>query len=130
MVIVSSAAEPRLKPGLIDRYMITAEKGEICGRSSASTKSTSIELADLQPLVGVFSRMGYRVLLVSATSSFGIERLRRRTRGPSKRGCRAKRRGQNVALECGRAGTGLRVAAVSEETQKGKHTTTAARCCR
>ncbi len=31
MVIVSSAAEPRLKPGLIDRYLVSAEK-ESCGR--------------------------------------------------------------------------------------------------
>ena len=32
---------------------------------------------DLQPLIGVYGQMGYQVLVLSATTGFGVERLRR-----------------------------------------------------
>ena len=40
-----------------------------------------VEPANLQPLVGVYSQMGYDVLLVSAKTGFGIERLRQLVAG-------------------------------------------------
>ena len=40
LVIVTSAAEPRIKPNLIDRLLVTAEKAAF-DRSSASTRSIS-----------------------------------------------------------------------------------------
>ena len=70
ILIVTSAAEPRLKPNLIDRYLVTAEKARI-DRSSASTRSTWSIRRTLQPLVGVYSQLGYQVLLLSATDGLG-----------------------------------------------------------
>lgn len=126
MVIVASAAEPRLKPGLIDRFIVSAEKGElrpvIC-----INKVDLVDLADLQPLVGVFSRMGYTVLLVSATTGFGIDRLRRELSGRASVVTGQSGVGKSSLLNAVEPDFDLRVREVSGETQKGKHTTTAAR---
>lgn len=126
MVIVASAAEPRLKPGLIDRYIISAEKGRlrpiIC-----INKIDLVQIADLEPLVGVFSRMGYRVLLASATTGLGIDRLRDELAGKASVVVGQSGVGKSSLLNSVDPELGLRIAAVSQETQKGKHTTTAAR---
>jgi ribosome biogenesis GTPase len=129
MVIVSSAARPRLKAGLIDRFLISAEKGKlrpvIC-----INKIDLAEAADLQPLVGVFSRMGYTVLLVSATQGHGIDRLRTELNSRASVIVGQSGVGKTSLLNAVEPGLDLRVAAVSEETEKGKHTTTAARLLR
>lgn len=125
LVIVASAAEPRIKPGLIDRYLVSAEKGRlrpiIC-----INKVDLVDRADLMPLVGVFSRMGYPVSLVSATTGFGIDRLRRELQGHASVVVGQSGVGKSSLLNAIEPGLGLRVREVSEETQKGKHTTTAA----
>jgi len=129
MVIVASAAQPRLKPGLIDRFLISAEKGKlrpvIC-----INKIDLVEPVDLQPLVGVYSRMGYAVLLVSAAAGRGIDQLRRELNGRSTVVVGQSGVGKTSLLNAVEPGLDLRVAAVSEETEKGKHTTTAARLLR
>ncbi|HTQ37966.1 MAG TPA: ribosome small subunit-dependent GTPase A [Pirellulales bacterium] len=129
MVIVSSAAEPRLKPGLIDRFLISAEKGKfrpvVC-----INKIDLVEPADLQPLIGVYSRMGYQVLMVSAMQGHGIERLRTELNGRCSVVVGQSGVGKTSLLNAVDPELDLRVAAVSAETQKGKHTTTAARLLR
>jgi len=129
MVIVASAAQPRLKPGLIDRFLISAEKGKlrpvIC-----INKIDLVDPVDLQPLVGVFARMGYMVLLVSAAVGTGIDQLRRELRARSSVIVGQSGVGKTSLLNAVEPGLDLRVAAVSEETEKGKHTTTAARLLR
>ena len=75
VLIVTSAAQPRLKPNLIDRLLVTAEKGGV----RPVVCINKIDLVDpvaLQPLVGVYSQMGYQVMLVSAKSGFGMGRVR------------------------------------------------------
>ncbi len=126
MVIVSSAAEPRLKPGLIDRYIVSAEKGRLRPIVCVN-KIDLVDPADLEPLVGVFSRMGYRMLLASATTGFGIDRLRRELVGKASVVVGQSGVGKSSLLNAVDPELGLRIAAVSQETQKGKHTTTAAR---
>ena len=65
MVIVTSAAEPNLKPNLIDRFLITAEQNGLRPLICIN-KIDLVDAADLQPLVGVYSRMGYSVVPMSA----------------------------------------------------------------
>jgi len=125
LVVVSSAAEPNLKPNLIDRYLVAAEKYQI-EPLICINKIDLIDPADLQPLVGVFSQMGYAVLLVSAATGFGVERLKRRIVGKASAVAGQSGVGKSSLLNVVDAGLNLRVQAVSEETQKGKHTTTTA----
>ncbi len=77
LIVVASAAEPPLKPNLVDRFLVAAEQGRLRAIICIN-KADLIDAAEIQPLVGVYSQMGYPVILLSAKSGFGIERLRRR----------------------------------------------------
>jgi ribosome biogenesis GTPase len=126
LVIVGSAAEPYLKPNLIDRFLLTAEKNHVRPLICIN-KIDLIDAADLQPLVGVFAQLGYEVLLLSATTGFGVERLQRRLFGAASVICGQSGVGKSSLLNAVEPDLGLRVGEISEETQKGRHTTTAAR---
>lgn len=125
LLITTSAAEPNLKPNLIDRLLVTAEKAEtkplIC-----INKVDLVDPADLQPLVGVYGQMGYEVLLLSAQTGFGTERLARRVIGRESVMTGQSGVGKSSLLNAIEPDLDLRVRAVSQETQKGRHTTTTA----
>lgn len=125
VLIVASAAEPALKPNLIDRLLVTAERDGI-EPLLVINKIDLVEPAELQPLVGVYSQMGYEVHLVSATTGQGIWRLRQAL--DRRASCVAGQSGvgKSSLLNSIEPGLALRVSAVSEENQKGRHTTTSA----
>ncbi len=125
VIIVTSAAEPRLKPNLIDRLLVTAEKTEI-RPVICLNKIDLVEPAGLMPLVGVYSQLGYEVLMVSAETGFGIQRLRRRLTGDASVVTGQSGVGKSSLLNAVEPGLDLRVQSVSGETQKGRHTTTTA----
>jgi len=125
LLIVTSAAEPRLKPNLIDRLLISAEKSRI-RPVICINKVDLIDPALLQPLVGLYSQMGYRVLLLSAETGSGIERLRRVMRHRESVVAGQSGVGKSSLLNRIDPELGLRVMTVSAESQKGRHTTTTA----
>src|SRR5262245_29533735 len=125
LIIVTSAAEPRLKPNLIDRLLVTAEKGRIKPIIFIN-KVDLINPADLMPLVGVYAQLGYDVLLVSAAEGFGIDRLRNQLAGEESVVSGQSGVGKSSLLNAVEPDLHLRVQTVSEETQKGRHTTTTA----
>ncbi len=126
LIIVASAAEPYLKPNLIDRFLVSAEqshlKAVIC-----INKIDLVEPAPLEPLVGVYSQMGYAVILTSARTGAGVERLRRRLAGKESVVAGQSGVGKSSLLNAVHPGLGLAVSEVSAETQKGRHTTTTGR---
>lgn len=125
VLVVSSAAEPRLKPNLLDRYLITAERAEI-EPIICINKVDLVDPADLQPLMGVYSQLGYRVLLLSATKGWGIAALRRLLAGRETAVTGQSGVGKSSLLNLLEPGLDLRVQSVSTETDKGRHTTTTA----
>jgi ribosome biogenesis GTPase / thiamine phosphate phosphatase len=125
LAIVASAAEPRIKPGLIDRMLLTAEKGRV-RPIVCINKIDLVDPADLQPLVGVYSQMGYEVLLVSAATGFNIDRFQRSLQGRASVLAGQSGVGKSSLLNAVDPLLQLRVQAVSEENEKGKHTTTTA----
>lgn len=125
LLIVTSAAEPNIKPNLIDRFLVTAEKSRI-RPVIVINKIDLVDRADFQPLAGVFGQMGYQVLLVSARQGFGIERLRQIVRGKESVVAGQSGVGKSSILNAIEPGLQLRVREVSEENQKGRHTTTTA----
>jgi ribosome biogenesis GTPase len=126
LLIISSAAEPRLKPNLIDRMLVTAEKGGI-EPLICINKIDLIEPDSIQSLVGVYSRMGYQVLLLSATTGQGIDRLRRRMQGRESVVAGQSGVGKSSLLNAMEPDFHLKVRTVSAENEKGRHTTTTAR---
>ncbi len=126
LAIVASVAEPRLKPNLIDRLLVAAEKGGVRPLICINKIDLS-DPADLQPLVGVYSQMGYDVLLLSAKTGFGLQRFRRAMLGRANVVAGQSGVGKSSLLNAIDPSLRLHVQSVSEDTEKGKHTTTTAR---
>ena len=124
--IVASAAEPQLKPNLIDRYLISAEKANI-DPIIVINKADLVDVADLQPVIGVWAQMGYPVLLTSTETGLGVERLKRMVSGRDSVVTGQSGVGKSSLLNVIEPGLQLRVGTVSDENQKGRHTTTAAK---
>ena len=120
MVIVAAVTNPPLRTGLIDRYMIAAARGGIqpilcINKLDLSADTSAIEAYDIP------------IALCSTKTGQGIDELRGRLAG-------------SLAVLTGHSGVGkssllnalteedqARVGALSEETGKGRHTTTASR---
>ena len=110
----------------MDRILVAAEKGRV--RPIICINKVDLdEPVNLLPLVGVYSRMGYTALLVSAKTGFGIERLRRLVAGRETVVAGQSGVGKSSLLNAIDAGLHLRVGEVIKETEKGRHTTTTAR---
>jgi len=125
IMIVTSAAEPTIKPNLIDRFLITAQQN-LLDAVVIINKCDLINPAELQPLVGSYAQMGHRVEMVSASKGWGIERLRNLMRGRQSVVVGQSGVGKSSILNSIEPGLQQRVQQVSSENQKGKHTTTTA----
>jgi ribosome biogenesis GTPase len=126
LLIVTSAAEPMLKPNLIDRLLVTAEKARV-KPIICINKIDLVDPADLQPLVGVYGQLGYEVFLISARTGFGADRVRRRVIGRESVVAGQSGVGKSSLLNAIEPGLDLKVGRVSEENEKGRHITTVAR---
>ncbi|TWT66598.1 ribosome small subunit-dependent GTPase A [Allorhodopirellula solitaria] len=126
LLIIASAAEPGIKPTLIDRMLLTAAQHEI----EPVVVINKIDLVDplqLQALIGVYGSLGFRVLPTSATTGQNIEYLRaflhqRQTALAGQSGV-----GKSSLLNSIEPDLALAVSTVSVENQKGRHTTTASK---
>ena len=79
VVFVLSLVEPDLKPHLIDRYLASAEQGNI-RPILCLNKADLVDPVDYQPLIGMYSQLGVPTLLTSASAGTGVERLREQLR--------------------------------------------------
>ena len=125
LLVVTSAAQPSIKPNLIDRVLATAEQNQL-DACICINKCDLIDVAALQPLIGTYAQMGYRVLMVSAARGWGLSRLRDITRNRNSVVIGQSGVGKSSILNAIDKDLKQRVQAVSSENQKGKHTTTTA----
>jgi ribosome biogenesis GTPase len=123
LLIVASAAEPSLKPSLIDRFLLSAEQ---CGVHPVVVinKCDLVDVTTLQPILGVYASLGYRVLLTSADRGVNIDYLRTLLRGKQTALSGQSGVGKSSLLNAVQPGLGLAVSEVSQDNQKGRHTTT------
>lgn len=121
-VIVVSAVDPPLKPGLIDRFIISAERGHL----EPVVCINKVDLDDpvrLQPIVGVYARLGYHVVLVSATTGVGLDRLRQILKGQQAVLTGQSGVGKTSLLNALQPELDRRTREVSADSGKGRHTT-------
>jgi ribosome biogenesis GTPase len=125
LVIVMALVEPDLKPHLIDRYLASAEQGGISPLLCLN-KADLVDPLPYQSLIGLYSQLGIPTFLTSATTGLGIEKLRERLRDRQTVFSGQSGVGKSSLLNAIQPELGLRVREVSENNQKGKHTTTTA----
>jgi ribosome biogenesis GTPase len=125
LLIITSAAQPSIKPNLIDRLLVTAEQNRL-DAVLCINKCDLIDPAKLQPLIGTYAQMGYRVVMVSAARGWGIDVLKGIARGRASVVVGQSGVGKSSILNALTPGLNQRVQTVSAENQKGKHTTTTA----
>jgi len=126
VMIVTSAARPDPKPGLVDRLLVAAESAGI-EPLVCINKADLAAPSSIVPLAGVYARMGYRVVLCSAVTGTGLERLRAELRGRLTALVGQSGVGKSSILNRLDPSLGLPVGEVSRDNDKGRHTTTTAR---
>jgi len=126
LLIVTSCAQPGIKPALIDRYLLTAERYAI-RPIICLNKIDLVDPTSLQPIAGVYAQLGYRVLMTSAETGINIRFLQAILAGKQTAIAGQSGVGKSSLLNAIEPALALRVGQVSRENDKGKHTTTAAR---
>lgn len=123
LLIVVSAAYPSIKPNLIDRFLATADQNQV-DATIVINKCDLVEPGSLQTLVGAYAQIGYPVVMVSATREWNLDLLRDLVLGKQSAVVGQSGVGKSSLLNRLDPGLQLRVQAVSQDNQKGKHTTT------
>lgn len=122
VLIVVAADQVEYKTNLIDRFVVSAEKGNaraiIC-----INKCDLIDPVQLQPLVGLYAQLGYRVVLCSATTGYGIDELRHLLKDHQTVLTGQSGVGKSSILNTVDPEMQLKTGEVNKLSSKGKHTT-------
>jgi ribosome biogenesis GTPase len=125
VIIVASVGSPPLKPALIDRYLIAAEKGNLTPFVVLNKIDLLEKKREYEEFLSSYEQLGIPILSVSATSKVGIEALKtlltNRTSVFSGQSGVGKSSLLNVCF-----GLQRRVGELATHTEKGAHTTTVA----
>jgi ribosome biogenesis GTPase len=124
VVLVFACAEPEPRLGMLDRFLIIAEKQGV----PALIMANKIDLVDMNQALALFSRyelLGYEVIYTSAQTGEGLDVLRERLTGKISLLTGPSGAGKSSLLNALQPGLGLRVRQVSQATSKGRHTTVA-----
>lgn len=126
VLVVASAAEPELKPNLIDRYLIMAERHDIAAIVCIN-KADLADVHSLQAVADVYGSMGYPVVIASVPQQRGIEQLRMLLAGKQTAVSGQSGVGKSSLLNEVDPELNLDTSDVSDSSSKGRHTTRRAR---
>lgn len=126
--IVQSTFGPKINPGFVDRFLVACEASHV----PAGLVLNKADLLEGEPRAqaaiafwtGLYEGLGYPVLLTSAETGAGVERLREALAGRVSVVSGPSGVGKSSLLNAVDTTLDLRTAEVSEKTQKGRHTTT------
>jgi ribosome biogenesis GTPase len=125
VVAVIAAAQPAPKWNLLDRYLVSAEAGEI----ETLICITKLDLVrgqedELKAALKEYQDIGYAHVMTSAVTGEGIDQLRHAFVGRTSVFVGKSGVGKTALLNKLQPGLGLRVKEVNQVTGKGRHTTT------
>ncbi len=128
--IIVSAKDPTLKPTLVDRYIISAKKGNmkpivIINKVDLIDDALEEEKNLFHLFVHDYSQLDFPLLLVSAKTKQGIEDIQQIMRGKTSVFSGQSGVGKSSLINAV-LGTDLAVGDIVERTRKGAHTTTTA----
>lgn len=121
-VFVFACAEPPPRFGMLDRFLVIAEKQGISALIVAN-KIDLTGLAEAQALFGFYPPLGYPVFYTSAKTGAGIGDLRRELAGKLSVFAGPSGVGKSSLLNVILPGLELHAREVSRATRKGRHTT-------
>jgi ribosome biogenesis GTPase len=122
VVLVFACADPKPRFGMLDRFLVIAEKQGI----PALIVANKVDLVSEGQSIALFSHyapLGYEVIFTSALSGQGIDDLRARLAGKISLLAGPSGAGKSSLLNALQPGLGLAVRKVSQATRKGRHTT-------
>jgi ribosome biogenesis GTPase / thiamine phosphate phosphatase len=125
VLIVSSLAQPGLRLGLVDRYLVSAEIGGV-RPVIVLNKADLVELANYQWVIGLYAQLGYETFVSSACDGRGLARVESLVSSGVTAVAGQSGVGKSSLLNAIQPGLNLKVREVSGGTTKGKHTTTTA----
>jgi ribosome biogenesis GTPase len=128
-IVIVIAVEPYAHANLIDRYLVAAEASDI---EPVLLLNKADLLNDenrqrLEPLLEQYRSLGYRTLQASTASSHGLDELKALLADHISVFVGQSGVGKSSLINSLLPGADLRVGALSEQSRKGKHTTTTAR---
>jgi len=126
LVLVFAARDPEPHPRLLDRLLVLAEAQELVAVVCLNKVDLDVAPA-LEARLAVYRRVGYPIILASATDGRGLDELRARLAGRVSAFVGASGVGKTSLLNALQPELGQRVGAVGASTHKGRHTTTGTR---
>ncbi len=133
VLITASVVLPPLKPFLIDRYIIAAQKGNMepviiinkidLLRSASAQNDPALEQAVYEEFLRVYRALDFKVIPISVETGEGVEELKAVMHGKTSVFSGQSGVGKSSLINLV-TGTSLATGSVVERTRKGSHTTT------
>ena len=126
---VQSVRMPKLNPGFIDRFLISAEMfnvpaGIIINKIDLIGGMDEEDIMEITDIAAMYEELGYPVVYTSATEDSGIDELHEELAGRINVVAGPSGAGKSSLLNAIEPGLDVQTGEVSEKTEKGKHTTT------
>lgn len=125
-LVIVTIRQPNIKPGFIDRFLLTTESYDI-PTYIIFNKADIYDEDDLlmyKALSIIYGEVGYKTMLVSAETGQGIEELCTLLKDKTTLVSGHSGVGKSSLINTIESGRGLRVGEISDHTEKGMHTTT------
>ena len=109
---------------LLDRYLVSAASLDLAALIVMTKCDLPRQDSDSDAVLAEYRAIGYRVILTSVQTGEGLDELREALLGRVSAFIGKSGVGKSSVLNAVQPGLGLRVKAVSDQTGKGRHTTT------
>lgn len=125
VIVVFAAAQPEAHPRMIDRFLVIAEANDL-GAHVVVNKVDLVDAAAARERFADYARAGYVVHYTSVRTGAGLPELHAALLGRTSAVSGPSGVGKSSLLNALYPGLDLRVGAVSDAVQKGRHTTVGA----